>query len=121
VSEKVWASGARARAKGAALGPKAPSSTRAQPERKRRGARRGRSRASTAGGPHELTAATSAEVDPNAIARVVPRVIAGVDGVIGQGIGWGRSHDPDRRSIDRARCGDGRGPGATPPNPVAAT
>ena len=30
-------------------------------------------------------------------------------------------HDPDRRSIDRGRCGDGRGPGATPPNPVAAT
>jgi hypothetical protein len=30
-------------------------------------------------------------------------------------------HDPDRRSIDRGRCGDGRGPGATPPNAVAAT
>jgi VTT domain len=25
-------------------------------------------------------------------------------------------HDPDRRSIDRGRCGDGRGPGATFPN-----
>src|SRR4051794_20755984 len=26
--------------------------------------------------------------------------------------------DPDCRSIDRGRCGDGRGPGATPPNPL---
>jgi hypothetical protein len=29
--------------------------------------------------------------------------------------------DPDRRSIDRGWCGDGRVPGATPPNSVAAT
>jgi hypothetical protein len=28
---------------------------------------------------------------------------------------------PDHRSIDRGRCGDGRGPGAPPPNPVAGT
>src|SRR3954466_12107882 len=29
--------------------------------------------------------------------------------------------DPDRRSSDRGWCGDGRVPGATPPNGVAAT
>jgi uncharacterized membrane protein YdjX (TVP38/TMEM64 family) len=40
--------------------------------------------------------------------------------VLGQGIGWVARHDPDRRK-NRGRCGDGRGPGATPPNPVAAT
>jgi uncharacterized membrane protein YdjX (TVP38/TMEM64 family) len=41
--------------------------------------------------------------------------------VLGQGIGRVARRDPDRRSIDRGRCGDGRGPGAMPPNPVAAS
>ena len=39
--------------------------------------------------------------------------------VLGQGVGWIARHDPDRRSIARGECGDGRGPGR--PNPVAAS